>query len=38
MDSGTGMQAQNSTGSAGLRAEARTMPSEPNAAGGVKSS
>lgn len=36
MDNGTGMQS--STGSAGLRAEARTMPSEPNAIGGMKRS
>lgn len=36
MDNGTGMQAQSSTGSTGLRTEARTMPSEPNVMGGVK--
>lgn len=36
MGNGTGMQAQSSTGSSGLRTEARIMPSEPNVMRSVK--
>ena len=36
MGNGTGMQAQSSTGSSGLRTEARIMPSEPNVMQSVK--
>lgn len=36
MDNDIGMQAQSSTGSAGLRTEARIMPLEPNVMRGVR--